>query len=189
MEQKVTSHIVKGVIISLVFIIINVIGHLANVILESWFGWTILILFSVAIIWSVIIYSNQMQNNVTFGNLFAHGFKVTAVVACITFVYTILSVYLLFPDFIDQVVQKSMEQARKQGKVTDEQIEQGMGIAKKITTITILAGSVLGNLLIGAIASLIGAAVAKKILKLHFSKRQCKSLKNLSVLKSATEGQ
>jgi amino acid transporter len=162
MEKKVTSTLTKGVIISLIVIIINIIGHYANLALESWFGWVGLVIFLAAIIWSVLSYGKQMDDNATFGNLFAHGFKVSATIACITFVYTLLSVYVLFPEFIDQIVEKGIEQARKEGKATEEQLQQGIGLVRKITTITLLAGSVLGTLVVGVIASLIGAAIAKK---------------------------
>ena len=55
---------------------------------------------------------------------FAHGFKVTAVTTCITFVYTLLSVYVIFPDSIDRIVQKGIEKAIQQGKAIREQMEQ-----------------------------------------------------------------
>jgi amino acid transporter len=162
MEKKITSTATKGLIISFIVIIIDLIGHLTNVILQDWFKWIGIIVFFAGIIWSVSSYGKEMNNNVTFGNLFTHGFKVSATVVCITFVFTIISVYLLFPDFINQIVDKAMDEARKQGKVTEEQLQQGMGMVKKITTIILFAAVVLVTLIAGTIASLIGAAVTKK---------------------------
>lgn len=162
MQTTVTSHITKGVLLSLIFIVFNLAGHLLNVDLESWFGWVGLAIFVVAIIWCVIIYGKQMNNNVTFGNLFAHGFKITAVVICITFLYTLLSVYVLFPDTIDRMMQKGVEKAINDGRMTSDQAEQSMPMMRKIITISILAGSVFIDALIGAISSLIGAAITKK---------------------------
>ena len=162
METTNTSHITKGLILSLALIALNVIGHILNIDLESWFGWIGAGLFVVGIIYSVNIYGKQMNNNVTFGNLFAHGFKVTAVVICITFIYTLLAIYLLFPDTIDKVAQKGIEQAIQQGKMTSDQAGQSMPMMKKIITISILAGSIFIDALIGAIGSLIGAAITKK---------------------------
>jgi len=68
----------------------------------------------------------------------------------------------LFPDFVNQLVDKAMDEARKQGKMTEDQIQQGLPLIRKITSITLLVGSVIGTLIVGAIAALIGAAVAKK---------------------------
>jgi len=162
MEQKVTSHIVKGLIIALILVIVNVIGHVTNLAFDSWYNWIGTIIFFGGVIWSVNYYGKQVNNNVTFGNLFAHGFKTTAVITCIVFVFTVISVYVLFPDFIDQMIQKQMEESRKTNNLSDEQFEQGMAMAKKIGTIAALAGSILGSLIVGALASLIGAAATRK---------------------------
>lgn len=162
MEQKVTTHITKGLILALIFIVISLAGHLLNIEMEPWFGWIGMAVFLIGIIWSVNLYSSQMNGNVTFGNLFAHGFKVTAVIICITFIYTLLSVYIIFPDTIDRIVQFQITKAIESGKMTSEQADQAMPMIKKFTPIGIFAGSVFINAIIGAISSLIGAAIAKK---------------------------
>ncbi len=162
METKITSPQIKGLIIALIIIVFSIAGHLLNIYLESWFGWVGTAIFLAAIIWSTNIYGTQMNNNVTFGNLFGHGFKVTAVVICITFVFLILSVYVLFPDTIDQIVQYQTEKAIQSGKMTSEQVEQALPMMKKFTPIGIFAGSVFIDAIIGAIGALIGAAITKK---------------------------
>ena len=70
--------------------------------------------------------------------------------------------YVIFPDFIDKIVQKGIEQAIKDKKMTEDQVSQSLPMIKKITTISVLAGSIVINAIIGALGSLIGAAVAKK---------------------------
>jgi len=162
METKIMSHITKGLLLALVVIVISLVGHVLNIDLESWFGWISMGVFILAIVWSVNYYGTQMNNAVTFGNLFAHGFKVAAVAICITFLYTLLSMYVLFPDSIDRILQKGMEQAAKDGRAMPDMSEDQMQMAKKVTTAFILAGVVLINLVVGAIGSLIGAAITKK---------------------------
>lgn len=162
METKVTTAQAKGLIIALIIIVLSTVGHLFNIYLEPWFGWTIGAIFLAGIIWSTNIFGKQMDNNVTFGNLFAHGFKVTAVFICITFVFTVLTVYVLFPDTIDQIIQYQTEQAIKSGKMTNEQLQQALPMMKKFTPIGIFAGSVFINAIIGCIGALIGAAITKK---------------------------
>lgn len=162
MEKTITTHITKGIVLALVLIVLNLIGHLLNIDLEQWFGWVNFAIFIIAIIWSVNVYGTQMNNNVTFGNLFGHGFKVAAVAIGITFLYTLLSIYILFPDSIERIMQKGIEKAVQEGKMTSEQAQQNSAMMKKIITISILAGSVFINALIGAIGSLIGAAITKK---------------------------
>lgn len=156
------THITKGLVLSLIIIIYSLVGHLLNFDLEQWFGLLSMAIFLIGIIWSVNLYGQQMNYTVSFGNLFAHGFKVTAVVICITFIYTLLSVYVLFPDTIDKIVQKGVDKAIQDGKMTSDQAQQGMAMIKKITNITLLAGVLFINAFVGAIGSLIGAAVTKK---------------------------
>lgn len=163
MEKAVTTHITKGIVLALVLIVLSLVGHLLNIDLESWFGWISIAIFIIAIVVSVNIYGKQMNNNVTFGNLFSHGFKVTAVAICITFIYTLLSVYIIFPDSIDRIMQKGVEKAIQEGKMTSDQAQQNSAMMKKIITITILAGALFINALIGAIGSLLGAAITKKV--------------------------
>src|SRR5689334_23368353 len=107
-ETKVMTHITKGLVLSLIIVVYSLVGHLLNLDLEQWYGMISIGIFLIGIIWSVIFYGQQMNYSISFGNLFAHGFKVTAVAICITFIYTLLSVYVLFPDTIDKIVQKGI---------------------------------------------------------------------------------
>lgn len=162
METKVTTHVVKGLVIALILIVISLIGQFLNINLETWFSWTSVLIFIAAIAVAVNIYGKQVNYNATFGNLFVHGFKTTAVVVCITFLFTVLSMYVLFPDMVDKIIAKGMEDAKRQGKITDEQIQQGGDMIRKITVITLLAGSLIGGLVMGAIGALLGAIFTKK---------------------------
>jgi hypothetical protein len=162
METKITTHIIKGLIIALILIVLNIVGHLLDIFLEPWFGWTAALIFLIGVIWSTNIYGTQMNNNVTFGNLFAHGFKVTAVILSITFVFTVLSVYVLFPDTIDKIIHFQTEKAIESGKMTSEQMEQALPMMKKFAPIGLLGGSIVIDAILGAIGALIGAAVTKK---------------------------
>jgi hypothetical protein len=158
METKVTSHITKGLVLSLIFIVIGLVGRFTNLDLEPWFGWISLVILIAGIIWGVMNYGAQMNHTVSFGNLFAHGFKITAVIICITFVYTLLSVYVIFPDTVDRIIRYSIES----GRMTAEQAQQNPEMIKKMTTVFMMVGAILGTAIIGAISALIGAAVTKK---------------------------
>lgn len=162
MKKEVTSHVVKGLVVALILVAFDVVAYTMGYKLESWVGFVWMGIFLAAIIWGVLNYGNQMNHNVTFGKLFMHGFKMSAVIACIWFVYTLLAVYLLFPEMMDQMWEKAMEDARKNPNYNEEQMQQGMAIGQKIMKVTVLAGAVLGPLIIGCIGALIGAAAGKK---------------------------
>lgn len=158
-ENKIISHITKGLVIAAVYIIIDLAANFAGIKLENYYGWIMMCLLIGAIIWSCIHYGKQMDNNVTFGKVFVHGFKTSAVVSCLLFVYSVLLFYVISPELIDQMVAKGIEQAEKRGQDIPE---DSKGIMTKMTKVFVLVGAILGPLILGCIASLIGAAVAKK---------------------------
>ena len=166
MEKKVTSHITKGLIIALVFIILDLVAVFTDWRLHNWYGIVTGLLMLGAFIWACISYANEMNNAVTFGNVFVHGFKASAVVAVFMFVYALLLVNFISPGIIDAIIEKSIEEAQKDGKfnsdISDEELERGMELGRKIGKIGFYAGSLLMTLVIGAIGSVLGAAFAKK---------------------------
>ncbi|MBI3717918.1 MAG: DUF4199 domain-containing protein [Sphingobacteriales bacterium] len=161
MEKKVTSHVTKGLILALVLIVVDVAATVLNIKYETWFKWLPTLFFCIVIIWACINYANQMDNNVTFGNVFVHGFKTSAVIACIMVLYVILSIFVLFPDQIDKVLDVARKQMEEKN-LPESNIDQGIAFTKKLYVPFAIGGAVIGSLLVGAIASLIGGAIAKK---------------------------
>ena len=95
-----------------------------------------------------------------FGNYFAHGFKISAAVTVIMIIYIVVFV-LLFPDFKE----KALDEARKAMDArggSEEQKVQAVEMTKKLFMVFLVAGTLIYNLIVGVIASLIGAAVTKK---------------------------
>ena len=107
-------------------------------------------------------YAKQMNGNVSFGNVFAHGFKTTAAMIAIFSVYTFISSKYIFPEMIDKLIEKATKEMEAKGNATDEQINAGLSILRKFF-IPISSGTIMLTFsLLGAIASAIGASIAKK---------------------------
>src|SRR6266496_2379957 len=124
MEQKVTSPVLKGVIITLLLIVFGLIIYFTGQMANKSISYLQYAILCIGIIWSCTSYAKQLNGNVTFGNVFGHGLKTTAVVAALLAVYTFIAVKFLVP---------------------------------------IAIGTILFMFaIVGAISSLIGAAVAKK---------------------------
>jgi len=162
MEKKITSHLFKGLILSAISIAFSIIVYIFNLYEMSALSFVNYIILIGGLTYGAILYSNQNDHNVTFGNLFAHGFKTTAVVIVITTIYTFIAFKLLFPDMIDKILDMSRKQMEKNPKMTDEMIEQAMTMTKKFFMPFAIGGTILGTGFMGAIASLIGAGIAKK---------------------------
>ena len=161
MDKQITSHILKGAILGGISILFSIIIYVFNLYTTQWLSWISYAIFIGGIIYGNILFANQNENNVTFGNIFAHGFKTTAVVIVITVLYTVLSLFI-FPDMVDKIIEISRTAMAKNPQMTDEMIEQGIAMTKKLFLPFAIAGAIFGTGFLGAIASLIGAAVAKK---------------------------
>jgi len=162
MENTVTSHIVKGAILSAISIVLSVVVYVFNLYEMSWLSWINYAIFIGGLIYGAILYANENNNNVTFGNVFAHGFKTTAVVIVITTLFTVLSTKVLFPDMIDKVLEMTRKQLEKNPQMTDEMIEQAVTMTKKFFLPFAIGGAIIGTGILGAIGAAIGAGVAKK---------------------------
>lgn len=161
MDKQITSHILKGAILGGISILFSIIIYVFNLYTTQWLSWLSFAILIGGIIYGNILFANQNENNVTFGNIFAHGFKTTAVVIVITVLYTVLSLFI-FPDMVDKIIELSRTAMAKNPQMTDEMIEQGISMTKKLFLPFAIAGAIFGTGFLGAFGSLIGAAVAKK---------------------------
>ena len=161
MEKKATSPLMAGLLISLILVVLDLIGGFTHLKYETWWGWIGGCVMFIAIILVCISYANQKNNYVTFGNVFGYGFKVSAVIAVIILVYSYLSVYLIFPETRDIVLDTTRKQMEARGNLSEDQIDQAMEMTKKFFGIGPIFGGI-ATLIIGTIGSLLGGAFAKK---------------------------
>ena len=160
MQQKITSTTVKGFIIGLIMIAVSLTASFSGIEASGAFQWVIYCIFFAGIIVSIYQFGKQVNHNSTFGNYFAHGFKTSAMVTILMIAFLVIFM-TVFPEFKE----KAMEEAKKSmssKNLSQEQIEKALDLTKKFFMVFLIAGALLGYLLFGAIASLIGAAVTKK---------------------------
>ncbi|HVX26250.1 MAG TPA: DUF4199 domain-containing protein [Parafilimonas sp.] len=162
METKVTTPQVKGIIISLILIVYGLIIYFVDGMQHPALAYVQYALFLAGIIWACVSYSKQLDANVTYGNLFAHGFKTSAVITVIVLIYTVLAFNVLFPDMVDKSIEMSRQKLEASGKLSDSQIDQQLTMMKDHFTLFAVVGVIIGFAVLGLISSLIGAAVAKK---------------------------
>ena len=161
METKVTTHIVKGVILGAVYILLSTIIYAFNLYSIKWLTLLIYLFIFAGIIISNIVYANQNNNNESFGNIFADGFKTTSLFIIISIAFTVLF-FILLPEMIDKSFELQRLELEKKPELTDEMIENFIAMQKDNFWTFTIAGNIVLNAIIGAIASLIGAGIAKK---------------------------
>ena len=164
MENKVMSAPTKGLIIGAVLALISIAMQITVTDYSKMqpLGYATYAITIGALIWACIKYSQDMQGRVTFGNVFAHGFQVTAVVTLILLAVSLLSLFVLFPEMKEKALDAARAEMEKDGNLSETQIDQAIQMTAKFFTPFMIAGAIIGNLILGAIGSLIGAGVAKK---------------------------
>jgi len=160
-ENKIMSPQIKGLLIALIVIILGIAGYFTDLGFSTWYNWVVNFIMLAAIIIACIHFANQKQGYVTFGNVFLHGFKISAVIAIIVLVYTLLAFTVLFPDMKERIFEMQRTKMEESG-MDDDKLDQAMTMMKKYFMIFLVLGVIFGTLIWGCIGSLIGAAVAKK---------------------------
>ena len=160
--RKPISHVVAGLLIAGIVIVIS----MATMLLTKSAGkpsggaYTYLI-----IIGGLIFFINQFgkANNYQpgFGELFSYGFKATAMYTILFIGFLALSM-VMFPDFKANAMEAIRTQMESQKGMTDEQVDKGVQFMDKNFWTFTIAGTTVAFVILGAIGSLLGAAITKK---------------------------
>jgi hypothetical protein len=162
METKIVQPWMKGLIISLITITYSIALYLTDLWQNKSLGYISYAVIMGGIIWSCISYAKQMEGNVSFGNVFAHGFKVTATLIVITVVYTVLSVKVIFPEMTDKILEITAKELEKNPQLSESDAKKALEFTSKFMMPFMIGATIFGYGIFGAISSAIGAGVAKK---------------------------
>jgi uncharacterized membrane protein YbhN (UPF0104 family) len=160
-QQKPISHIAAGLIIGALLILLSFASVYLGSKATSLSQWGTYIVMIGGLITFIVLYGNALNNQVTFGNLFSYGFKATAVFTLVVIAFIVVF-NMISPDFREKGFEMARQNLESNKKLTDEQVDQYMTFAHKYFWVFAIGGTILGNIIIGAIGSLIGAAVTKK---------------------------
>ncbi|MBX3254036.1 MAG: DUF4199 domain-containing protein [Chitinophagaceae bacterium] len=162
MEKKPLSHITMGGIIAGIIIVYSMIINFMELSANKTLGYLSYAFILGGIIVAVSLYGKSVDHTAGFGKLFVFGFKTTAVMTILFIAFQVVF-FLIFPEYKEKFFEIAREQMLKEGKVNDEQVEMGIQMVRKLFWVFIIGGTLFGFVVSGAISSLIGAAVTKKI--------------------------
>jgi len=160
-EKKPISHFVAGLIIAAILIIYTTLLNYMGLFQNQSLGWVAYFVLIGGLVLFVNLYGKAKNNQVTFGNLFSYGFKATSIITLIMILYIVIF-FMAFPEFKDKIVETAREGMEKQGNMTDDQIDQGLEMFERNFILFTGGGALFMYLVLGAIGSLIGAAITKK---------------------------
>jgi hypothetical protein len=161
MEPKVTGTAIKGLIIGLIIIVISVSNFFITGNPDNPVKYLVYAVFFGGIIFSIYQYGKEIHYNSTFGNYFSHGFKISALITLMMIAFIVIFM-LSFPEFKEKILELMKKGIESQKDITSDQAEKGMEMYKKGFWLIMIGGALISYLFMGAIASLIGAAITKK---------------------------
>ncbi len=163
MQQK--THIQKGLVIAAILIIFKAITHFTHTVFAEWTVFVFGLIILLGVTFSVQLYQKENNLPYKFNELFSYGFKVTAVITSIYFIFIFLETKLLFPNYIQERLLRSIEQIKQSGiidqKTFEENIEQSMALGKKVETYKYFAGSIMSILFLGVLGAVLGSVISK----------------------------
>lgn len=162
METKPTSAAIKGVILSLVLIVFSLVTIYTDQMQNRALGIIPIVILLGGVIWGCVTYSKQMDHNVTFGNIFAHGFKMTAAVIAIMAIYTLLLFLVINPGLKEVSLEQARAEMEKQANLSDSDRENAIQMTERLFLPITIGSIIIIYGLVGCIAALIGGAVSKK---------------------------
>jgi hypothetical protein len=160
MEKKGINHITAGLIIAGFLIVYSMILTFADLSANRTLGFLSLLFLVAGLIYFIMQYGKSVDHTASFGQLFSFGFKTTAVTTIIVLAFQVLF-FLVFPEYRTKMEEISREQMYKQG-LSDQQVEQAIEFTKRFFWTFLIAGTLVSNMIVGAIGSLIGAGITKK---------------------------
>lgn len=125
----------------------------------SWISYPIMIFFIV-----LTLREEKSLNGgyLSFGEGFKNGLLMMTVVALIMSIFTYIYFTYINPDFADFVSEKAREEMENRD-LSDEEIEKAMDVAQMFMSVNFMTlMALVGNVVIGAIFSMIVSAIMKK---------------------------
>jgi hypothetical protein len=160
MEQKITTHFTKGLIIGLIMVTLGTVFQVLNI-YDRWVQWLTLGVYAASIIWTCYSFSKEMDGAVSFRQIFSHGFKTASIVTLIGIAAFIIT-YLIMPEVKEKGLQIAREEMAKNPQMTEEIINQSIQWTDKFFLLFGIIGSLFSYAFTGALSALIGAAVSPK---------------------------
>ncbi|MCX6208789.1 MAG: DUF4199 domain-containing protein [Bacteroidetes bacterium] len=163
MEKKITSHIQKGCIVAITYILFNTVITFAKLTNAQWTDFVAWFIIIVGTLLSVHLFGKQHQNNQHFGSLFSHGFKTAAVATCFIFIYILIKVYLFDKQCIfDFAVSMAKSQdAKVNEKIFLTNLQSKPENIRRFSLLYI-SMKIMSILFLGMIGSLVGAVATPK---------------------------
>ena len=160
-KKKPISHIAAGLIVGAILIIYSCFLYFTGIEQRGIYGWLPIIIIVAGLVLFISLYGKSQNNQVSFGGLFAYGFKTTAFLTLIVIAFTVIF-FLLFPEIREKMLETTRQKMEERGNLTEDEIDKGLATFKKMFWVFTVGGIMLVYAIVGAVGSVLGAAITKK---------------------------
>ena len=152
-----------GLITAIASFVYSIILYITHLYTNAWLPYVGLIIMLIGLTMGIRERRDKELNGyISYGGAFGTGMMISLVIALISIVTTFLMFSVIAPDEIGEMA-KMQQQALEAKGMSQDQIQQGMDIAKKFMTPTwFVIWGIVGILFFGCIINLILAAILKK---------------------------
>lgn len=155
-----------GIILGIIFILINVIMYVTGMALEgvSWPRYMFYLIFPALIFYGISQYKQKNANLLSLGEGVKFGVLAGVISAIVYIIYALIFNYIIDPGFLDQLMAVARDKMFEQNPdMTEEMADQGMKFIKMFTNPFISSAFwIFASALFGLIYGLIGGAVMKR---------------------------
>lgn len=159
-KKEPKTYLNYGVLTGVVLIVLFVLYYVFGLDTDTHVAFIPALVFAVLIVVAQINHAKSLDSNITYGNLFAAGFKATCAATGIYVVFLIIFL-ILAPGYKEHLLDFARQKMVAKGLGADA-INHGLAVYRKGFMVLTVGQTILGDIVIGCIASLIGAAIPRK---------------------------
>jgi hypothetical protein len=159
-RKEPKTYLNYGVLTGVVLIVLFVLYYVFGLDTDTHVAFIPALVFAVLIIVAQVNHAKSLDGNITYGNLFAAGFKATCAATGIYVVFLIIFL-ILAPGYKEHLLDFTRQKMVAKG-LTSDVIDRGMASYRRGFTVFTIGGAIFADIVTGCIASLIGAAIPRK---------------------------
>ena len=159
--MKKNTYVVYGFATAILMVIVGSLILYSGATFRKGMNWLVEIPFFVGILLNAIAYSKANNSYVTFGSVFKSCFMAVLIIMAVRLAWIPVSDHL-FPNLKEQTLANMREKMAKNPGTTDDQVDMITNLFTKFWGAIMILGVVIGTLFMGALYSVVAAAVAKK---------------------------
>ncbi len=163
METAITNHKRKGFIIVAILIILDLLLKKSGIQVSDGQQYLPRLIISfLGVVVSCLVFAKQSAGTMKFAEVFAHGFKTTAVIAFLMALYTFIAVKFIYAAPTLAEIEAGAKSIGQQGNVMPEEAKQMAIEGAKNRWVIYVSLSIFSSLIPGILGAVTGAALAKK---------------------------